>query len=127
MKNRGNVNKIVIGVVLILLLIFVVLNMAKTSKVHKIEHPLQLAVSENSLDEVKYLINNGADVNFQGYRGRTPLFIAAKYGNTEIAQYLISVGADVNIKDDDGLDPLHMSTFSDNPELSKILIESKEK
>ena len=59
---------------------------------------------------VSILISRGADVNFKGKDGRTPLMWAA--GNSlETTKILLESGADVNAKGDDGMTAFIQSTF----------------
>ncbi len=61
-------------------------------------------------DVVSFLISRGADVNFKGKDGRTPLIWAA--GNSfESIKILLENGADVNAKGDDGMNAFIQSTF----------------
>lgn len=61
-------------------------------------------------DVVSFLISRGADVNFKGKDGRTPLIWAA--GNSfESTKILLENGADVNAKGDDGMNAFIQSTF----------------
>jgi len=59
---------------------------------------------------VSLLISRGADVNFKGKDGRTPLMWAA--GNSlQTTQLLIDNGADVKAKGDDGMNAFIQATF----------------
>lgn len=59
---------------------------------------------------VSILISRGADVNFKGKDGRTPLMWAA--GNSlETTKILLDNGADVKVKGDDGMNAFIQSTF----------------
>jgi ankyrin repeat protein len=61
-------------------------------------------------DVVLYLISRGADVNFRGKDGRTPLIWAA--GNSfESTKILLENGADVNARGNDGMTAFIQSTF----------------
>jgi ankyrin repeat protein len=61
-------------------------------------------------DVVLHLIFKGADVNFKGKDGRTPLMWAA--GNSfESTKILLENGADVNAKGNDGMTAFIQSTF----------------
>ena len=55
------------------------------------------AVNSNDLQQVKYLINSGADPESGDYDGRTPLHLAAAGGNEQIVRYLVdNCNANVN-------------------------------
>ncbi len=61
-------------------------------------------------DVVSFLISSGADVNFIGKDGRTPLIWAA--GNSfESTKILLENGASVNAKGNDGMTAFIQSTF----------------
>ena len=64
--------------------------------------PLFLAAGEGRLDAVRYLLDQGADVNARDARGRTALTEAAFYGNASVMKELILRGADVNSFSDEG-------------------------
>ena len=70
-----------------------------------------IACSYTGYEEiVSLLISRGADVNFKGKDGRTPLMWAA--GNSlQTAQLLIDSGADVKAKGDDGMNAFIQATF----------------
>ena len=78
---------------------------------------------------IKYLVENGADINIKYNNGSTVLMKASKSGNYEIVKLLIENGADINDKDNDGNTAL-MSAFSgnyfsrDRLEIVKYLIKS---
>jgi hypothetical protein len=66
-----------------------------------------LAAREGHIDIVKYLLDNGADVNrifvterFEGMgRGSSALMWAAKKGHPEVVKYLVDHSAHVNYID----------------------------
>ncbi len=65
--------------------------------------PLMHAVSGDSEDIVKLIINKGADVNAREIRGkRTALVLAIYAGKIDMAKLLLSKGADIHTKDKDG-------------------------
>lgn len=88
----------------------------------------------NETNEIKTLIEQGADVNARNERERyeTPLMYACgSYdydklgnGNLELAKFLISKGADVNAKDVLGLSALGSSALCGNVEITKLLIDN---
>jgi len=64
--------------------------------------PLFLAAGEGRLDAVRYLLDQGADVNVRDERGRSALTEAAFYGNAAIIKELIFRGVDLNAISDEG-------------------------
>ena len=58
--------------------------------------PLFLAAGEGRLDVVRYLLDQGADVNAREQQGRTALTEAAFYGRLSVIKELLLRGADVN-------------------------------
>ena len=72
---------------------------------------LLIACSFKDYDNVvSILISRGADVNFKGKDGRTPLMWAA--GNSpETSKILLDNGADVKAKGDDGMNAFIQSAF----------------
>ena len=70
------------------------------------------ATSDDDLDEVKYLLQQGADVNETDGSGNTPLLRAASRGHLEIMRVLIENGANINTRNKLGSTPLMMTLFS---------------
>ena len=63
---------------------------------------LRIAAGEGKTDEVKILIESGADVNVSGYDGVTLLMVAAEPGNTKVVETLLDAGAYLFWKDEKG-------------------------
>ena len=59
---------------------------------------LIVAVQNQDINEIKKLINEGADVNYKSkdYEELTPLIVASKTGTAEIVEILLKAGADPN-------------------------------
>lgn len=55
-----------------------------------------------SLDFIKYLVEQGANINAQDDNGNTPLFTAFGLKNKKAVEALIKLGADTNIQANDG-------------------------
>jgi uncharacterized protein len=60
--------------------------------------PLMWASEYGHVETVKYLLENGADVNKTNVWGQTSLMFASTWGFTEIVDILIDNNADINIK-----------------------------
>ena len=69
--------------------------------------PLLTAIksNEHSLETVRLLVENGADVNRGDDSGWTPLHEACSKGDLELVKYLISKGADKSLQNKDGATP----------------------
>ncbi|MDR1383954.1 MAG: ankyrin repeat domain-containing protein [Planctomycetaceae bacterium] len=70
-------------------------------------------VASSKLDAVKYLVENGADVNAKNDSlfQRTPIHAVVESDNLEIVKYLVEKGAGVNAINQKGKTPLD-SSFS---------------
>ena len=91
-----------------------------------VNHLLERAVSSaGSIDTVKFLLENGADINFR-WSGRfvelTPLLNAVFFGRKEMARFLIEQGADVNAQDRVGRTPLFYAHLHKDQELANLLV-----
>lgn len=71
-----------------------------------INRELLMAAAGGQTWRVKYLVENGANVNWRDEEGYTPLIWAAQHGHAQIAEYLISRFAQVNPTDKSGYTPL---------------------
>ena len=82
------------------------------------------AIKEGNLEEVKGLIEKGADVNFVSLYEDTPLIVASREGNLEIAKLLVEKGADANFSTFHENTALSNACASGNLELVKYIIDS---
>ncbi|RMJ18629.1 hypothetical protein CDV36_001718 [Fusarium kuroshium] len=83
------------------------------------ETPLMYAARLGHVDQVKALIDAGADVNVKMKSGSPALSIAA---NAEIVDLLIRAGADVHATNGTGTTALHGAAKNDNAEIVKKLL-----
>ena len=93
----------------------------------KNQYFLHKAVEQNRIEMVKWLIENGAEVNAKNTKHRTPLHCASNLSLFEVVQYLIENGANVNAKDNGDFTPFHEATlFTTNrsKEILKYLLEN---
>ena len=80
---------------------------------------------DGSLDKINELISKGADVNYQGPSGFTPLIVATAFGKADIVNLLLNKGADINYqnqKDKSYFPALIWAIQKNNPEMVELLI-----
>jgi len=71
---------------------------------------------------VKYLVNQGADINKESKNGETPLFDACRSGKESIIKYLVEQGANINKEAHDGTTPLFYACHYGNEAAVKYLV-----
>jgi ankyrin repeat protein len=64
--------------------------------------PLFLAAGQGNLEVVRYLLDEGADINAREKLGHTALAEAAYFGHLDVIKELLLRGADINTVTDDG-------------------------
>jgi len=77
---------------------------------------LHSAVEEvgSSKEVIKFLIEEGLDIDVKTSHGETPLHWAVRSSSEDIVEYLLSLGADPNIGSKEGLTPLHTTVMTVN-------------
>lgn len=84
--------------------------------------PLMWASQYGNNDIVKYLIEQGTEVNkTQNFNRDYPLVLATKQGNIDIVKTLIANGADLNIKNQNNETALTIAQKLNNKELVTLL------
>ena len=90
---------------------------------------LHLVIKEefnnNQLDLVRFLLENGANLEAKTSKGHTPLHFAVLYKKIEVVKLLIQKGADINATDGFKNTPLHMAIFSNRIEVGTILVKNR--
>jgi ankyrin repeat protein len=81
------------------------------------------AAKKGNVEEVKALLEQGADVNATNMAGETPLIWASLKGHTETVKVLVEKGADVNIVSKNGNTALTLAAGWGRAEAVKILLE----
>ena len=85
--------------------------------------PIIIASERGNLEIVRYLVKNGADVNFIDACDGTALMEASESGNLEIVKYLVENGANIHFKNYRGETALMNASAKGNLEVVKYLIE----
>jgi hypothetical protein len=90
-------------------------------------NPLLYSASVGELEAARYLLSEGADVNFQT-QGKvipqlTALHIAARAGNLEMIK-LLTPQCDPNRQDQWGFTPIHYATIARNKEIVSYLLSN---
>ena len=86
-----------------------------TTRLHKAAEYGQLSV-------VKFLLDNGADVNARSHFGYTPLHTAVLSGRKNIVEVLLSRGAKVDVQDKEGKAPLHYAAERGYKAIAELLL-----
>ena len=89
--------------------------------------PLYIASENGALENIKVLINAGADIDHKSrdYLGMTALMIASQNNHLDVVELLLDAGANPNIQDIDGNTSLFISLEEDVSEnIIQILLEA---
>lgn len=80
--------------------------------------------SRRNCDDIRWLLQAGADPNVQASDGTTVLMIVARNGRTDVVSLLLEFGANQGIKDEDGFTPLHIAVLAgpSSQEVAELLI-----
>ena len=73
-------------------------------------------------DIVQYLIEYGAEVNWQNEDRGTPLYTAASTNSMEVVRTLLQHGADVNLKGGSHIRPLNIAAYCGYTEVVQLLL-----
>ena len=84
--------------------------------------PLQWAVYEGNVAEVKRLLRAGADVSIANNYGATPMSLAAEVGNADILAVLLEAGANVESPNADGQTALLAVSRTGNVKAAELLL-----
>lgn len=85
--------------------------------------PIHYAALSGSQQGVKYLLDNGSDINAVDSRGVPPLHLAVQEGRIEMAQYLIKLGANIHALNNRGLNVLHHATILNHLKVMDLFLK----
>jgi len=75
------------------------------------------------VEEVKKLLEKGANPNARDKYGRTPLHWTAARGRLSAVEFLLEKGADPNAREQKGCTPLHWAAYNGRLSVVKLLLE----
>lgn len=84
--------------------------------------PIHCAAFSGSQQGVKYLLDNGSDINAVNSCGVVPLHLAVGEGRTEMVQYLINLGANIHALNDRGENVLHYAANKNHLKLMDLFL-----
>ena len=85
--------------------------------------PLQWAVFNGDVAEVRRLLRAGADVSLANNYGATPMSLAAEVGNTDILKVLLEAGANADSPNADGQTALMAVARTGNVAAAQLLLD----
>ncbi len=83
---------------------------------------LHVAARDGDLEQVRALIDAGADLNAQGDNGETALNTAILEGHVSVAGLLIDRGAHLGARNKGGFTPLHAAAYANAVEIAEQLL-----
>ena len=83
---------------------------------------LCIAAEKNHLNVVRYLVEQGADMEMEDRYGMTPLINASFYGHIEVVRYLLEQGGDRDKATEFGMTSLHSAVEQGQLETAKLLM-----
>ncbi len=84
---------------------------------------LILAAKRGNVKEVERILSAGADADYRGMWGMTPLIWTASKGHNKVAELLLARGADVNVKANNQSTALMWACFSGHDDMVRLLLE----
>lgn len=85
--------------------------------------PIHYAAHSGSQQGVKYLLDNGSDINAIDSQSVSPLHLAVQQGRTDMAQYLIKLGANIHALDNYGRNVLYHAAQNNHPKLVDLFLK----
>ena len=86
---------------------------------------LHLGVKKGNFQEVKYLLERGANIDaLYKQTQNTPLHVACEYGHLQIVEILIKRGADLTVANGQNMTPLQIAVKEKFPKIIKLLVSN---
>ncbi|MFU2059957.1 ankyrin repeat domain-containing protein [Avibacterium volantium] len=81
------------------------------------------AAAEGNIEQLRLLLENGADINARDKGKRTPILIAAQNKQYDAVRWLASNGADINTQDNKCFNPFIQGCIHNDLTLVKLMVE----
>lgn len=91
--------------------------------IRPLELQLMDAIETGNIESVRGLVAKGADLNYRGTHGETPLIKSMLCDDPRICLFLLESGADVNIATLNGYSPLTFACLQNNFEYVRALVK----
>ncbi len=88
------------------------------------EHPLIEYAAQGNTEQVKRLLQSGADINATDERGRTAVMAATYEQHADTVAALIEAGADINLRDDNLNNVFLYAGAEGLPEILRLAIDA---
>ena len=85
--------------------------------------PLALASSKGKVQVGRFLIEQGADMNFGDNQSLVPSHLASQHEHLDMARLLLDHGVDPNIKRNDLSSALHLASANSHLKVAELLIQ----
>lgn len=85
-------------------------------------HALKNVYNHKYFENVRTIVEKGANINIKNNKGNTPLIFACRTNNLDVIKYLLNKGADINAKNNLGTTALHKALHYMNSDVAKFLI-----
>jgi uncharacterized protein len=82
--------------------------------------PLHIAIKKRDIDLIKFLLDQGADIEAQDDKGFSPLYYSVVMNHIPIATLLLSQGANPNTKNNIGNTPVHQMAHKNRTEMFEL-------
>ena len=81
------------------------------------------AARKGRVDQVRTLIEEGADLEKRDFGGNTAIYHAARKGHADVVRLLAEAGADIDVDNRFGSTPLHVASRAGHVEVIRVLAE----